>query len=32
VGSGYGLLVVLHADLVVKMHWLSDAQLLQAMQ
>jgi chromate transporter len=30
VGSGYVLLVVLCADLVVKMHWLSDAQLLDA--
>jgi chromate transporter len=26
VGSGYVLLAVLRADLVVKMHWLSDAQ------
>ena len=30
VGSGYVLLPVLRADLVVKMHWLSDAQLLDA--
>jgi chromate transporter len=30
VGSGYVLLAVLRADLVVKMHWLSDAQLLDA--
>jgi chromate transporter len=30
VGSGYVLLPVLHADLVVKLHWLSDAQLLDA--
>ncbi len=29
-GSGYVLLAVLRADLVVKMHWLSDAQLLDA--
>lgn len=31
VGSGYVLLAVLRADLVVKMHWLSDAQLLDAL-
>jgi chromate transporter len=30
VGSGYVLLAVLRADLVVKMRWLSDAQLLDA--
>jgi chromate transporter len=30
VGSGYVLLAVLRADLVVKMHWLSDAQLFDA--
>jgi len=30
VGSGYVLLPVLRADLVMKMHWLSDAQLLDA--
>ncbi len=30
VGSGYVLLPVLRADLVVKLHWLSDAQLLDA--
>ena len=30
VGSGYVLLPVLHADLVLKLHWLSDAQLLDA--
>jgi chromate transporter len=30
VGSGYVLLALLRADLVVKMHWLSDAQLLDA--
>jgi chromate transporter len=30
VGSGYVLLAVLRADLVVKMHWLSDGQLLDA--
>lgn len=30
VGSGYVLLAVLRADLVVKMHWLSDSQLLDA--
>jgi chromate transporter len=30
VGSGYVLLAVLRADLVVRMHWLSDAQLLDA--
>lgn len=29
-GSGYVLLAVLRADLVVKLHWLSDAQLLDA--
>src|SRR5208282_2528741 len=29
-GSGYVLLAVLRSDLVVKMHWLSDAQLLDA--
>jgi chromate transporter len=29
-GSGYVLLAVLHADLVVKLHWLSNAQLLDA--
>lgn len=30
VGSGYVLLPVLRADLVLKLHWLSDAQLLDA--
>jgi chromate transporter len=30
VGSGYVLLPVLRGDLVVKFHWLSDAQLLDA--
>jgi chromate transporter len=30
VGSGYVLLPVLRADLVVKLHWLSDSQLLDA--
>jgi chromate transporter len=30
VGSGYVLLPVLRADLVVKLHWLSDLQLLDA--
>jgi chromate transporter len=30
VGSGYVLLPVLRADLVVKFHWLSDSQLLDA--
>ena len=30
VGSGYVLLPVLRADLVSKLHWLSDAQLLDA--
>jgi chromate transporter len=30
VGSGYVLLPVLRADLVVKLHWLNDAQLLDA--
>jgi chromate transporter len=30
VGSGYVLLAVLRADLVVKMHWLTDGQLLDA--
>jgi len=29
-GSGYVLLAVLRADLVVKLHWLTDAQLLDA--
>jgi chromate transporter len=29
-GSGYVLLAVLHADLVVGLHWLTDAQLLDA--
>jgi chromate transporter len=29
-GSGYVLLAVLRADLVVRLHWLSDAQLLDA--
>jgi len=29
-GSGYVLLAVLRADLVVRMHWLTDAQLLDA--
>jgi len=29
-GSGYVLLAVLHADLVVKLHWLTNAQLLDA--
>jgi len=30
VGSGYVLLPVLRSDLVVKLHWLSDSQLLDA--
>jgi chromate transporter len=30
VGSGYVLLPVLRADLVVRLHWLTDAQLLDA--
>ena len=30
VGSGYVLLALLHADLVVRLHWLSEAQLLDA--
>ncbi len=30
VGSGYVLLPVLRADLVVKLHWLTDSQLLDA--
>ncbi len=30
VGSGYVLLAVLRADLVVEMHWLNDGQLLDA--
>jgi chromate transporter len=30
VGSGYVLLAVLRADLVVRLHWLTDAQLLDA--
>ena len=30
VGSGYVLLAVLRADLVVKLHWLTDTQLLDA--
>jgi chromate transporter len=30
VGSGYVLLAVLRADLVVNLHWLTDAQLLDA--
>ena len=30
VGSGYVLLPVLHSDLVSKLHWLNDAQLLDA--
>jgi chromate transporter len=30
VGSGYVLLPVLRADLVVKLHWLNDSQLLDA--
>jgi len=30
VGSGYVLLAVLHADLVVRLHWLTEAQLLDA--
>jgi len=30
VGSGYVLLPVLRADLVLKLHWLTDAQLLDA--
>jgi chromate transporter len=30
-GSGYVLLAVLRADLVVRLHWLSDAQLLDAL-
>jgi len=30
VGSGYVLLPVLRADLVVRLHWLSDSQLLDA--
>lgn len=29
-GSGYVLLAILHADLVVRLHWLSDGQLLDA--
>jgi chromate transporter len=29
-GSGYVLLAVLRADLVVRLHWISDAQLLDA--
>jgi chromate transporter len=29
-GSGYVLLAVLRADLVVRLHWLTDAQLLDA--
>jgi chromate transporter len=29
-GSGYVLLAVLRADLVIRLHWLSDAQLLDA--
>jgi len=29
-GSGYVLLAILRADLVVKLHWLTDAQLLDA--
>jgi chromate transporter len=29
-GSGYVLLAVLHADLVVKLHWLTNGQLLDA--
>jgi chromate transporter len=31
VGSGYVLLAILRADLVVNRHWLSDAQLLDAL-
>jgi hypothetical protein len=31
VGGGYLLLPVLRADLVVKLHWLSESQLLDAM-
>jgi chromate transporter len=30
VGSGYVLLALLHADLVVRLHWLTEAQLLDA--
>jgi chromate transporter len=30
VGSGYVLLAILRADLVVKLHWLTDSQLLDA--
>ena len=30
VGSGYVLLPVLRADLVVRLHWLPDSQLLDA--
>lgn len=30
VGSGYVLLAILHADLVVRLHWLTDGQLLDA--
>ena len=29
-GSGYVLLAVLHADLVVRLHWLTESQLLDA--
>jgi chromate transporter len=29
-GSGYVLLAVLHADLVVRLHWLTEAQLFDA--
>lgn len=29
-GSGYVLLALLHADLVVRLHWLTEAQLLDA--
>jgi chromate transporter len=29
-GSGYVLLAVLHADLVLRMHWITNAQLLDA--
>lgn len=29
-GSGYVLLAVLHADLVVRLHWITNAQLLDA--
>lgn len=31
-GSGYVLLAVLRADLVVRLHWLTDAQWLDGLQ